>query len=172
MPDYLMRLGLVNGKSRIGPIRGIVGAMTETSAIVTVLDRAGYRLTEPRRVVAGLIADRTGHFTAADLVDDARQRRLDVGRATIFRALELFTELNAVERVDLPSGDRAYVECEPVHHHHVICSQCARTTEVGACGMPAIARDVGRRTGFKIQSHRLELFGICPDCQAANSRHG
>jgi len=146
--------------------------MTDASAIVTVLDRAGYRLTEPRRVVAGLITDRAGHFTAADLVDDARERQLDVGRATIFRALELFIELNAVERVDLPNGDHAYVECEPVHHHHVICSQCARATEVEACGMPAVARDVGKRTGFKIQSHRLELFGICPDCQAINSRRG
>ena len=93
--------------------------------IVTSLDRAGYRLTEPRRVVAGLIAERDGHFTAADLVDDARRQRLDVGRATIFRTLELFTELNAVERVDLPNGEHAYVECEPIHHHHVICSQCA-----------------------------------------------
>jgi len=144
--------------------------MADQSAIVTALDLAGYRLTEPRRLVAELIADRAGHFSAADLVDDARERSLDVGRATIFRTLELFTELNAVERVDLPSGDHAYVECEPVHHHHVICSQCARTTEVEACGMPAVARDVARRTGFRIQSHRLELFGICPDCQAANGR--
>ncbi|MFI5200013.1 MAG: Fur family transcriptional regulator [Candidatus Limnocylindrales bacterium] len=146
--------------------------MTDASAIVSSLDRAGYRLTEPRRVVAGLIAERGGHFTAADLVDDARRQRLDVGRATIFRTLELFTELNAVERVDLPSGDHAYVECEPIHHHHVICSMCQRTTEIEACGMPAVARDVARRTGFRIQSHRLELFGVCPDCQAAASRRG
>ena len=142
--------------------------MTDAAEIVTSLDRAGYRLTEPRRVVAGLIAERDGHFTAADLVDDARRQRIDVGRATIFRTLELFTELNAVERVDLPSGEHAYVECEPVHHHHVICSLCERTTEIEACGMPAVARDVARRTGFRIQSHRLELFGVCPDCQAAD----
>ncbi|MGH2513887.1 MAG: Fur family transcriptional regulator [Candidatus Limnocylindrales bacterium] len=146
--------------------------MTDAAEIVTTLDRAGYRLTEPRRVVAGLIAEHDGHFTAADLVDDARRQRLDVGRATIFRTLELFTELNAVERVDLPTGEHAYVECEPIHHHHVICSQCARTTEVEACGMAAVARDVARRTGFRIQSHRLELFGLCPDCQAANGRRG
>ncbi len=166
-----MRLSIVKWRG-IRAVRGIVGGMTDSSPIVTALDRAGYRLTEPRRAVAGLITSRTGHFTAADLVDDARRRRLDVGRATVFRALELFTELHAVERVDLPSGEHAYVECEPVHHHHVICSQCARTTEVEACGMPAVARDVARRTGFRIQDHRLELFGICPDCQAANSRRG
>ena len=167
-----MRLGIVNAGTGPGPGPWYRRGVMTGSTIVTVLDRAGYRLTEPRRVVANLIADREGHFTAADLVDDARQRRLEVGRATIFRALELFTELNAVERVDLPNGDHAYVECEPVHHHHVICSQCARTTEVEACGMPAVARDVGKATGFKIQSHRLELFGICPDCQVANSRRG
>jgi Fe2+ or Zn2+ uptake regulation protein len=144
--------------------------MSDATGIVTNLDRAGYRLTEPRRVVAGLVAQRQGHFTAADLVDDARRQRLDVGRATIFRTLELFTELNAVERVDLPSGEHAYVECEPIHHHHVICSLCQRTTEIEACGMPAVTRDVARRTGFRIQSHRLELFGVCPDCQAATGR--
>ena len=167
-----MRLSIVNAGTGPRPGPWYRRTVMTGSTIVAVLDRAGYRLTEPRRVVANLIADREGHFTAADLVDDARQRRLDVGRATIFRALELFTELNAVERVDLPNGDHAYVECEPVHHHHVICSQCARTTEVEACGMPAVARDVGKATGFKIQSHRLELFGICPDCQVANSRRG
>ena len=76
-----------------------------------------------------------------------------------------------MERVDLPSGEHAYVECEPIHHHHVICSLCQRTTEIEACGMPAVTRDVARRTGFRIQFHRLELFGVCPDCQAANRRH-
>ena len=168
-----MRLSIVKADPRQTGIQAdpwYRRAMSDGSMIVTSLDRAGYRLTEPRRVVAGLIAQREGHFTAADLVDDAHRQRLDVGRATIFRTLELFTELNTVERVDLPSGEHAYVECEPIHHHHVICSLCQRTTEIEACGMPAVTRDVARRTGFRIQSHRLELFGVCPDCQAATGR--
>src|SRR3712207_8759004 len=85
--------------------------------LVRALDTAGYRLTEPRRAVADLIAGRRGHFTAADLVAEAKARRLDIGRATIFRALELFTELNLVERLDLPNGEHAYVECARAHHH-------------------------------------------------------
>jgi len=67
------------------------------------LGAAGYRLTGPRRAVADLIAARDGYFTAADLLADARARRLGIGRATVFRALEVLVELGAVERIDLPS---------------------------------------------------------------------
>lgn len=140
--------------------------MTNGTDLVRALDSAGYRLTEPRRAVAELIGGRRGHFTAADLIAEAKSRRLGIGRATIFRALDLFTELSLVERLDLPSGEHAYVECARAHHHHVICSTCGRTTEVEDCGMQAVAAEVARRSGYQIDTHRLELFGVCPDCAA------
>jgi Fur family transcriptional regulator, ferric uptake regulator len=135
--------------------------------ITDALDRAGHRLTEPRRAVAGLVARREGHFTAAQLVEDARERRLDIGRATIFRALDLFASLGLVERVDLPGGEHAYVACDPVHHHHAICTSCGRSLDVSDHGLDAILGDVGRRLGFQVTAHRLEIFGLCPACQAA-----
>lgn len=138
--------------------------MGDPTSIVTVLDRAGYRLTEPRRSVAALIADQDGHFTAAELVRAARARRLGVGRATIFRTLEVLEDLGAVERLDLPSGEHAYVGCEPAHHHHVVCSRCGRTDEIDDAGLRTIVEDVARRTGYRVDDHRLELFGLCPAC--------
>jgi Fe2+ or Zn2+ uptake regulation protein len=143
----------------------MLAAMT-AEPLVRALDVAGYRLTEPRRAVAELIAGRRGHFTAADLVAEAKARRLGIGRATIFRALELFTELELVERLDLPNGEHAYVECARAHHHHVVCSSCGRTTEVEDCGMQAVAEEIARRSGYRIDTHRLELFGLCPKCAA------
>ena len=139
--------------------------MGDPTAILTALDRAGYRLTEPRRAVASLIAERDGTFTAADLVGDARRRRLGLGRATVFRALEVLAELDAVDRIDLPSGEHAYVACEPLHHHHVVCSRCRRVTEIADEGLRAVVREIARRTGYRVDDHRLELFGLCPDCQ-------
>lgn len=138
--------------------------MGDPTSIVTALDVAGYRLTEPRRSVAGLIADRTGHFTAAELVRDARVRQLGVGRATIFRTLEVLEDLGAVERLDLPSGEHAYVGCAPAHHHHVVCSRCGLTDEIDDEGLRAVVADVARRTGYRVDDHRLELFGLCPAC--------
>jgi Fe2+ or Zn2+ uptake regulation protein len=132
---------------------------------VAALDRAGYRLTAPRRSVAELIAAREGHFTAQDLLDDARVRRLGIGRATIFRALDLFTELNVLERLDLPTGDHAYVPCEPSHHHHLVCSACGRVTDVDDAGLSNAVEAIQCATGWQVESHRLELYGRCPRCR-------
>ena len=131
------------------------------------LDRAGYRVTGPRRAVADLIAARLGHFTAADLVDDAAARRLDIGRATIFRTLEVLADVGAIERIDLPSGDHAYIACEPAHHHHVVCGRCGRAADADDAGLSAVVARIARATGYRIDDHRLELFGLCPECRAA-----
>jgi len=140
---------------------------------LAALDRAGYRLTGPRRVVADLIAGRDGHFTAAELVDDAAERRLDIGRATIFRTLDVLEALGAIERIDLPSGDHAYITCEPsAHHHHVVCARCGRATDVDDAGLAGVVRRIARDTGYRIDEHRLELFGLCPGCQAEASGAG
>jgi Fur family ferric uptake transcriptional regulator len=144
--------------------------MADQTAIVTALDRAGYRLTEPRRSLAALIAAQDGHFTAAGLVEAARSRNLGVGRATVFRTLEVLEDLGAVERLDLPSGEHAYVGCEPVHHHHVVCSRCGRATEIDDAGLRTVVREIARQTGYRVDEHRLELFGLCPDCLARDGR--
>ena len=152
---------------RLGLTCATIPGMSDPTPIVTALDRAGYRLTEPRRALASLIADQDGHFTAAELVAAARDRRLGVGRATVFRTLDALEGIGAIERLDLPSGEHAYVGCEAAHHHHIVCSRCGRTVEIDDAGLRPVVREVARQTGFRVDDHRLELFGICPACLAA-----
>jgi Fe2+ or Zn2+ uptake regulation protein len=138
--------------------------------LVDALGRAGFRLTEPRRAVAQLVAARASHFTANDLIADARHLEHGIGRATIFRALELFTELELLERIDLPTGEHAYVPCEPRgHHHHVVCGDCGAVTEVADHGLGAAIDEIGTRSGWLVESHRLELYGRCPACQVGRA---
>ncbi len=142
--------------------------MEAETSLELALDRAGHRMTGARRSVAALIAGRNGHFTAADLIDEARRRHMRIGRATIFRTLDVLAELRAVERLDLPNGEHAYVACEPVHHHHVVCSICGRSADADDAGLRAVVRDIERRTGYRIDDHRLALFGRCSDCLSGN----
>jgi Fur family ferric uptake transcriptional regulator len=142
--------------------------MDQPQSVVAALADAGHRLTGPRRTVAQLIAGRDGHFTAADLLDDARRRKLRLGRATVFRTLELMTSLEVLERLDLPTGGHAYVACAPEqHHHHVVCRSCGRSEEVADSGLERVVSDIAQRTGYRVDTHRLELFGLCPQHQAA-----
>jgi Fur family ferric uptake transcriptional regulator len=141
--------------------------MVDAPAIVGAFEKAGYRLTSPRRALAGLIAGRSGHFTAEELLEESHRRRLGLGRATIFRSLDVLAELGAVERLDLPSGDHAFVVCEPAHHHHIVCSSCGRSAGVSDNGVDAVAVAIARESGYRVDSHRLELFGLCPACQEA-----
>jgi Fur family ferric uptake transcriptional regulator len=139
--------------------------MVDATYIVTALERAGYRRTAPRRALAGVIAGHAGHFTADELLAESRKRRLGIDRATVFRSLDLLVELDVVERLDLPTGEHAFVACEPAHHHHVVCSSCGRSIGVADHGLERVAAAIGRATGYLIDTHRLELFGTCMDCQ-------
>jgi Fur family ferric uptake transcriptional regulator len=125
------------------------------------------RETGPRRALSALIARRRGHFTAADLLADAQRRDVQIGRATVFRTLDLLALRGSLERIDLPSGGHAYVACAPQqHHHHVVCRSCGKSVEADDAGLQSVVREIARRSGYRIDSHRLELFGLCPDCAA------
>jgi Fur family ferric uptake transcriptional regulator len=143
--------------------------MTDAALAVDALDAAGYRLTGPRRALSSVMAGIDGPFTAARVVDEARDRGLRVGRATVFRTIDALERAGAIERLDLPNGEHAYVACAPAHHHHVVCSACGRTAEVADGDLAALVGEIGRRTGYQIQEHRLELFGLCPDCVRGSS---
>jgi Fur family ferric uptake transcriptional regulator len=138
--------------------------MTDATLAVDALDAAGYRLTGQRRALASVMAGIDGPFTAARVVDEARDRGLRVGRATVFRTIDALERSGAIERLDLPSGGHAYVACAPAHHHHVVCSVCGRTAEVADGDLAALVGEIGSRTGYRIEEHRLELFGLCPAC--------
>ncbi len=135
--------------------------------VVDRLDQAGARLTEPRRRVAALVDRQTGPFSAADLVRAARDARVRVGRATVFRTLALLEAEGVVERIDLPSGDHAYVACTRGHHHHAVCTSCGRVTDLPEIEIGLDLAELARRSGYAIDAHRVELFGTCPDCIAA-----
>jgi Fur family transcriptional regulator, ferric uptake regulator len=120
------------------------------------------RLTEQRRAVLDLIADRQGSFTAIDLFEDARRGAPRLGLATVYRTVELLRRTGSVRPL---AGDArpAYVRCEPGHHHHLVCLSCGAVEETELCGAPS-ASELRRRYGFRAEDHELEIYGTCARC--------
>jgi Fe2+ or Zn2+ uptake regulation protein len=121
------------------------------------LSAAGHRLTRPRRAVLRVVAEATQALTPAQVHEQARAHYPQVGLVTVYRTLELLARLGLVRRL----GEAG---------HHMVCTSCHQAVEFPCTGMEETLAEVERLTGFSIQEHWLELFGLCPACQAKEGR--
>ena len=123
----------------------------------------GHRLTEPRRRLIAAMRGLGDHFTADDLLHATP----GVGRATVFRTLRLLQDAGALCQVVLDGGTAEYRLTSGGHHHHIVCSGCGATDDFARCDIQGLLGELGRRTGYEAQSHRLEVYGLCARCRAA-----
>jgi len=75
-----------------------------------------------------------------------------------------------VKRCDLGDHVARYEllrEDDDGHHHHLVCTRCAEVIEIDECSMDELESRIAAHNGFKAVTHRLEFFGICPDCQTS-----
>jgi Fur family ferric uptake transcriptional regulator len=130
----------------------------------TIIDR-GFRLTAARRAILHSLVETGGHVTADELVDQVRAAHPSVGRMTVYRTLDLLSELGLIRPIYQGSGAAHYVLLEQGRHHHLICNHCGTTIEFEHCGSEAISRALSEQYNFEIQAHLLEFYGLCESCQ-------
>jgi len=134
--------------------------MATTRAMERRLAADGYRLTAPRRALIEAMQDLGERFTAEELLVGAPA----VGRATVFRTLRLLQELGLVCQVVLADGTVEYRLDEAGHHHHLVCTECGAIGDFAGCTIDDLLAELGRRTGYRIDQHRLEVYGRCENC--------
>ena len=136
--------------------------------IERVLVQHGYRLTTPRRMVIDTLLTYHRAFTAEQLVADVREsdEQQLIGRATVYRTLEILAAIDVLKRIIQPDGHPAYI-CDTIgHRHHLVCSECGKAVAFTACPVDELVRNLTQNTDYTIHDHLLEVFGICPACQA------
>ena len=131
------------------------------------MTRHGLRSTEQRRIVTEQFFASDGHLSIEDLLDRVRIEEPKIGYATVYRTLKLLKECGlAFERHFGDGVSRYEVAWEDEHHDHLICVDCERIIEFEDDAIEKLQREVASRHGFRLVRHKLELYGICPDCQA------
>jgi Fur family ferric uptake transcriptional regulator len=133
--------------------------------VIEAMSRHGYRSTSPRLTVIGSVLQHDRPFTAEQLVADVRAADSSLGRATVYRTLEILASIDVLTRILQPGGHPAYVVGSPGHRHHLVCSGCGSTVAFTACPVDQLVNDLRRDTDFAISGHLLEVFGVCPSCQ-------
>jgi Fur family ferric uptake transcriptional regulator len=129
--------------------------------------RHGLRSTEQRRVVTEMFFTSDGHLSIEDLLDQVRVQEPKIGYATVYRTLKLLKECGlAFERHFGDGVSRYEVAWSDEHHDHLICVECEKIIEFEDEDIEALQHQVAAKHGFRLVRHKLELYGVCPECQA------
>jgi len=138
-----------------------------------ILKQKGLKTTNQRVLVFKALESCPGkHFTAEELYDVIKVDYPEIGLATVYRTIQLFLELNLIDKINLDDG---FVRYEIVdnnnlkhHHHHFICVECGKVYSFEEDLLEDFEAHVEKAFGFKILNHEVKLYGLCKVCLQKN----
>jgi len=131
------------------------------------MNKHGLRSTEQRRLVTEMFFTSSDHLSIEDLLEQVRLEEPKIGYATVYRTLKLLKDCGlAFERHFGDGVSRYEVAWADEHHDHMICLECEKIVEFEDEAIEDLQHKVAARLGFKLVRHKLELYGLCTDCQA------
>ena len=130
------------------------------------LRRQSRKVTAARRAILELLGRSAHPLTTKEIFTALPKNECDL--VTVYRSLRLLEEMCMVKRFDFGDGTGRYElieEGDDGHHHHLVCTRCAEIVELEDCSLLDLEERIAARNGFKAVTHKLEFFGLCPECQ-------
>ncbi len=124
-----------------------------------------FRITPQRLAVLRILARSKNHPTAEEIYAQVRKDFPTTSLATIYKTINLLKELNEVLELGFPEGSNRYDGNKPFPHPHMVCVKCKKIMDPDLTSLRQLTEEAAQKTGYKIIDHRLDFFGICPDCQ-------
>ncbi|REE70598.1 Fur family ferric uptake transcriptional regulator [Paenibacillus taihuensis] len=136
------------------------------------LQSQGYKLTPQREAtVRVLLENEEDHLSAEDVFMLVKDKAPEIGLATVYRTLELLSELHVVEKMNFGDGVARYdlrADNNKHHHHHLICVQCGTMSEILEDWLGPLEERLEKEYGFTVVDHRLDFQGVCANCKSKN----
>jgi Fur family ferric uptake transcriptional regulator len=139
---------------------------TQTELLCTALTENGHRMTPARQVIIETLVNSGGHITADDLAQRVQAVAPNVGRMTVYRTLDVLTELGLTHPIFQGTGAAHYILMAQGNHHHLICSRCHHVIEFESCAADELIQQLAKKFNFSVKGHLLEVHGICETCHA------
>lgn len=143
--------------------------MAQLSSVYRKLEESSKRLTPQRELVIKLFLDRPDqHLSAEEVHQLVRDEFRDIGMATVYRTLEMLTQLEVLQRVRFKDGKAHYeinLEATTMHrHHHLVCVRCGRVEEFQEDLLDQLETRLFQERGFRVADHELKFYGTCEPC--------
>ena len=136
--------------------------MLEAIEILKQLKTKGVRFTPQRQAILEFLLETKSHPTADEIYQHVKAKFPGVSLGTIYNTLNMLKEHGYL--LELSYGDMSSrFDGNPRNHYHIVCSKCGMVVDYHS---PLIDMDqeVMDNSGFLIMGHRMEFYGVCPDC--------
>lgn len=133
----------------------------------------GYRMTVPRQAIMVVLSKTDKHLSAEDIYVKVHKTYPNVGLTTVYRTLELLTQMGMVAKFDFGDGRARYELTEgpnKEHHHHLICTGCNRIIEYTEFideemeFLKRAEKGLSKKYNFDIKNHIIQFYGTCDKC--------
>jgi Fur family ferric uptake transcriptional regulator len=128
----------------------------------------GLRVTRPRLAVLAAL-DAAPHLRAEQVISAVRSEG-EVSSQAVYDVLHALSASGLVRRIQ-PRGSVARYELETGdNHHHVVCRDCGRVSDVECATGEAPCLDLPETTslhGFSIDEAEVTWWGRCPACSTS-----
>ena len=125
----------------------------------------GHRLTPQRMAVLKILAVSEGHPTVQQIYDQIEADFPMTSLATVYKAVTLIKDMGEVLELGFGDDSNHYDGNKPFPHPHLICTKCKSIIDAEITGQGTLPQQLEEATGYEILSHRLDFYGICPQCQ-------
>jgi Fur family peroxide stress response transcriptional regulator len=124
------------------------------------------RITPQRLAVLKILAFSDDHPTVESVYEQVKKKFPTTSLATVYKTVAVLKKMNEVLELGFPDGSNRYDGIRPFPHPHLICTGCQQILDPDLASLKELRREIGKETGYKILSHRLDFFGLCPKCQS------
>lgn len=127
-----------------------------------------FKFTFQRESILNTLIENNGnHLSAEEVYDKTREKNPEIGLATVYRTLELLSEIDILQKLNFEDGKIRYeFKDESVHHHHhLICLKCGTVSEFEDDLLDSLEKAIIKKTGFYVINHKLKFYGYCNKCR-------
>ena len=142
---------------------------TRLNEMIAKLRQRDYRLTPQRMAVLRILAAGKGHPNVEQIYEQVKVDFPMTSLATIYKTVTLLKEIGEILELGFGNESSRYDGNTPYPHPHLICIKCKNILDPDVSGLSDLPQQVAQMTGFQITGHRLDFYGICPQCQSSES---
>lgn len=133
----------------------------------SMLAQKGLRVTDVRVKILGMLDDTDTPLTAEEIFTSLRNILPSVNLSTVYRTMEALLKNGLIVKTTLLDHNKSLYEYKRVEHkHHLVCTVCNRMISIEDCPIDdEYAKEMCNKQGFELTGHKLEIYGLCPDCK-------